>query len=482
MVAKCVLWCHLFLPEHFRDATPEFHRELIRRLLSGQNEYIAAPRGHGKTSVLQGVLCFIVANQLEQFCVVIEKSHTEATEVLRVVREEWKENPRILTVYGECVSADTMGRGRDVKETEDDILINGVRFRAKGFETPIRGLKAGAYRPTKIFLDDVENDEQVRSEDQRRKYMENFTQGVLPALDIHGSVKVVGTILHFASLLRTLIDSHAGIVWGAYDSRAEKPEETILWPERWSWEMLEEKRKDMELEGLPGGKFSQEYLNEPIDDERRSFKAEWLNKRFKESDIETKQLNRFAVLDVADSTGKKNDYTGCVVTDWDADDNWYLKYVKRYRVNITALVDLIFWIWDTYHPMKIGIEKKSLADQVKPLLKAESEKRGVYPVVVEMTPRGRNKEQRILGALQGRFEHGKIYFKENATDDSHLLRGELYDFPMGKNDDICDALSYVGELGCRPYSGGTASNVPSTLDAEIKEYLKSKKKSLKRLL
>jgi hypothetical protein len=60
---------------------------------------------------------------------------------------------------------------------------------------------------------------------------------------------------------------------------------------------------------------------------------------------------------------------------------------------------------------------------------------------------GKRKEQRIIGALQGRFEAGKITFKENATDDTRVLQSELVDFPRGKNDDLIDALAYCEQLG-----------------------------------
>lgn len=686
-VDKCLLWCHLFLPEMFRDESPEFHRDLVGWLLNDKNEYVAAPRGHAKTSVVQGVACFIAANQLEKFCVIIEKSYLTATEVLSVIREAWIDNSRVLTVYGKCVSVDSSGETvLAAKETQADVLINGVRFRAMGFETPIRGIKAGAYRPTWVVLDDIETDEAARSEEQRVKYTENFTRGVLPALDINGRVKMVGTILHEDSLLNKLIRAHSGHLLKAYDPAAEDPQSTLLWPERWSWEKLQSKRAEMEAEGLGTAAFcnpyeapilmadftfkpigevkegdnvigftfddgkrrrlvkttvkktfsrlaktvnvflsngdvvrctpehrwftgrytveqgkykrkcyapatvgsrmmkvlslpkkltfeealdyrylggmidgegackygsiqicqsptknpevyaeiehilnklkisfkvfppcstktsssfvlrggrqlkaeiiwytglaksiqlvetilkepqylikekphvtkiedfgeetvyaletetgnyvawgyassnSQEFLNEPIDASRRTFMDAWLVKRFRPDDLKFKALNCIACIDAAQSISKNADWTAVTVVKWDAENNWYIAYAKREKVGIKGLVDLVFRIQQRFEPQILGVEKNAMKDQLMPLLKEQMEQRRLWPNVVELQPRGRSKEARILGALQGRFESGKIWFMDGANDDQGILRGELRDFPMGKNDDLC---------------------------------------------
>ena len=36
--AKCIAWCRFFLPQMFRDQTPDFHFDLAKRLLSKKNE------------------------------------------------------------------------------------------------------------------------------------------------------------------------------------------------------------------------------------------------------------------------------------------------------------------------------------------------------------------------------------------------------------------------------------------------------------
>jgi len=419
------------------------------------------------TTVVQGCLAFMAAHRLRKFIVLVEKSFTEASEVLAAIRSEFAENPAIRQVYGRLVAKDE--KGRDPEKARDamgDILIGGTRLRAKGFNTPVRGMKSGQYRPDLIILDDVESDEHVRQEEQRRKYMESFTQGVIPAVDIGGSVKVFGTILHMDSLLKNLIDRHGGTIRPAFDRK--DPEGTLLWPERWTLARLMEKRSQMENEGLGESRWAQEYLCEIMDDASRVFAWEWLGKTFKEEEIATKARNRYAMFDVADAKVDGRDYTALTVVDWDADNNWYVVHAKQRRVDILELVDWVFETWGAWKPSKIGVEKNAFEYQVRPLLRERSAERGVYPVVEELADGGRNKESRIVGALQGRFQAGKVFFLADPKDDTAILRGQLYDFPRGKFVDLADSLSYLSDIGTRPFSGGTRSDL---LPAEHREML-----------
>ncbi len=461
-IDKCLLWMRFFLPNYFRDSTPPFHRELIRSNLSEKNEFEAAPRGFAKTTLNQGTICFEIANRTQKFIVIIEKSFNEASEVIKGVAQEWRENEMIRLVYGNLVKVKSDGV-YDEKSSDSlgDIVINGVRLRAKGFNTPIRGLKSAEWRPTKIYVDDVESDEHINNEEQRKKYRENYSQGIVPAIDIEGSIKVRGTILHNDSLLANLITQFKGKIYKAFDKL--DPENTLLWPERWTYFLLMQKKAQMEMEGKGSSKFYQEYLNEAVDDEMRSFRWEWLQQEFTEEDLKFKALAKFWVLDVAESVKDGADFTGEVGVEWDSENNWFIQRAKRHKVNITGLIDLIFNIWQVHKPIKIGVEKKAFEDQIKPLLRIRSEETGVYPVVVELTPRGRNKEDRIRGALVGRFENKKIWFKKGALDDTGNLKSELYDFPHAKNDDLSDSLSYIEELGYRPM--GLKKEVSNTIES-----------------
>jgi hypothetical protein len=474
--AKCVAWMRFFLPDMFQDETPEFQYDLVKRLLSRSNQFIAIPRGFSKTSSAQGVLCFIAVNALRNFCVIIEKSFTEAVSVLSVIRETFADNARVLQVYGALLTKDDAGGDPTfAKDTQGDILVNGVRFRAKGFQTPIRGLKSGPHRPDFALLDDCEEDTHIRNEEQRRKYRENFYSGIIPALAIDGSVKVIGTILHNDSLLKGLIDQHGGLLLRAFDPA--DPERTLLWPTRWTYERLMERKAQMESEGLGSSAFAKEYLNQPTDDDSRLFRYEWLQRKFADALLSGKLLNRFVSIDVADAKGEGHDFTFVTVVDVDVENNWYVQYAKQKRVDAKELIDWIFELWNVWKPLKIGVEKNAFEHQVTPFLKERSIETGVFPVCEELKDGGRMKLARVVGALQGRLASGKIYFRDQARDDTGVLIGQLYDFPRGKFDDGCDALAYIASIASRPFAPQPAPKF-KTLEQEMQEHRRRGSKSL----
>ena len=474
LFCKVIAWGRFFLGHYLRDDTPDFHFALVAENFSKKNEYTAAPRGFAKTTINQLCIAYQCAHKLEKFIVVVEKSFNEAAEVIRGVADEFKDNPMILQVYGHLVKMSDSGDFDDKnKDAQGDIMINGVRVRAKGFNTPIRGLKSKEWRPTKIYLDDVESDEHINSDDQRKKYRENYSQGIVPSIDIGGSIKVRGTILHNDSLLKNLIDQFKGKIYKAFDEN--NPEQTLLWPQRWTYARLMEKKDEMEMEGKGASKFFQEYLNEPLDNENRAFKFEWLQKTYTDEDLKMRAIARYITIDVAESKKDGSDFTGVSVVDWDQENNWFLQHIKRHKVNITGLIDLIFELWQFWKPIKIGVEKKAFEDQIKPLLRIKSEETGIFPIVVELEHGGNRKEDRIRGALVGRFESGKIWFRKDAKDDQLVLKGELYDFPNAKNDDLSDSLAYIQSLGNRPM--GRSKEQKSQVEIEFENY---KRRQMKR--
>lgn len=466
-IYKVIMWGKFFLDKYFRDPSPDFHLRIIEKFFSERNEYFAAPRGFSKTTIFQTCICFSIANNLDNFIVLLEKTFNEAAEVIFAIRDEFSTNPAIRQVYGELISKSEAGIYSDKsKDTQGDVMINGVRLRAKGFNQPIRGLKSKEWRPSRILLDDVESDEHISNFEQRQKYLDNFLQGVLPAIDVGCFVKVMGTILHNDSLLMNLITQHSGEIFRAYDKT--NPENTLLWPSRWNFERLEDKKQQMMIEGKGSSKFYQEYLNEAVDDANRCFHWEWLQNEYTEEDIKFKALNRYITIDMADSKKDGADFTGVCIVDWDSDNNWYIRYAKRYKINLPELIDLIFKLWLDFKPIKIGVEKKAFEYQVKPFLEIKSRETDIKPIVVQLEDGGNAKGDRIKGALEGRFEAKKIWFFKNSIDDQKILRGELYDFPASKNDDLSDALAYISSLGNRPYSKDKSQ--PTTISQELEEY------------
>jgi hypothetical protein len=500
LVDKVLLYGHYFLGHYFRDTSPTFHRELIWRFFSGRNEYTAAPRGFSKTTVLQTCCSFAIVNRMDKFIVIVEKTFTEASEVIKGITDEFIDNEKIIQVYGHLLNKGNTPAIYESKyraqaknsEAKGDVFINGVRLRGKGFNSSVRGLKTRAWRPTRIVLDDIEEDEHINNPEQRHKYENNYNKGIQPAVDVDGTIKMYGTILHQDSLLNNNIHNHNGRIFRAHagSDPESAPIESFLWPERWSRERLIAKRNDMMSSGQSSSAYAQEYLNDPISDDERTFKFPWLwemipkpsnpeetyrvpAQRITMEEFEKIRrkitLNVYAMIDCADATTANADWTGAIVVAVAPNGARFRVDVRREKRNVNAVIALIFEIWEKwqrYGLIKIGIEKKAFADQILPLFEMEKARRGVYPVVEELKPMGRNKQNRIKGALQGLYESGKMIsvgtiradgifipvgnvdeFGTTATDN---LLEELYDHPSAKHDDLSDAEAYEADIVVLP--------------------------------
>lgn len=472
LIDKVLLFGQFFLPDYFRDASPYFHRLLLANYFNNRNTYDAAPRGFSKTTLLQCAVLFECVNRTQKFIVFIEKTFTEAAEVLSAIRAECAENDLLKAVYGEMAKDEDAKKGSKSKDAEGDMFICGVRLRAKGFDQPVRGLKSRAYRPTKIILDDCEQDAHIRNPEQREKYEDNFNKGVQPAIDKDGTIKMYGTVLHEDSLLSNLIRLHGGRVFRAFYIEGEDDYEKaapftvvgehlkrdpkdsgqtvrLLWPSRWDWATLMKKREEMRSKGLSTNAFEQEYRNKPIAEEERKFRWEWLHNPLRRIGLDDllksgRALVGYASIDAAESLRDGADSTASVVVLVDADGNWYLVDVRDDHRNVTDLVSLPFELWEKWKNhglVKIGMEKKAFNDQMKPLLDEQKRLRQKFPVVEELKPMGRSKEGRILGALQGRFELGRVWVCCDVTGrpigDTNRLLDQLYDFPSAAHDDMC---------------------------------------------
>ena len=67
-----------------------------------------------------------------------------------------------------------------------------------------------------------------------------------------------------------------------------------------------------------------------------------------------------------------------------------------------------------------------------------------------MTHGNKKKTERVIWALQGRFEHGKVTLNED--EDWDEFRDEFVMFPTPQvHDDLLDSLSYIDQLAVTSY-------------------------------
>lgn len=203
------LFCRTYFPHYIKHKDKsEFHAwafEHLPRIIAeskGIKQAIAAPRGEAKSTIvtqLFSLWCIITARK--HMIVIVMDTFEQSVEMLEVIKVELTDNLRLRQDYPDIA---TQGR---VWQVGIILTANNIKIKVAGSGKKLRGARHGAYRPDLLLLDDLENDDNVRSPEQRDKLMKWLNKAALKLGPPDGSMDVfyVGTILHYDSVLnRTL--------------------------------------------------------------------------------------------------------------------------------------------------------------------------------------------------------------------------------------------------------------------------------------
>lgn len=126
-------------------------------------------------------------------------------------------------------------------------------------------------------------------------------------------------------------------------------------------------------------------------------------------------------------------------------EGWFVRDVVSGRWGVREAALRLLRTAQSNQVARLGIEKGSLKNAVMPYLSDSMRRLGYFRVPEELTHGGQKKTERINWALQGRFQHGKIWFKKAPWNEK--LIGQLLDFPNPmSHDDLIDALAYIDQL------------------------------------
>jgi len=182
--------------------------------------------------------------------------------------------------------------------------------------------------------------------------------------------------------------------------------------------------------------FSCLYMNLPMRSGDMLFDIEW----FKYFENPPRNLMVYTTVDPAgdpeDSKGDpdynvvmtcgKHMYTGRI---------YVLEYFRA-KCNPGDLIHAIFRHVKKYKPIKVMIEAVAYQKALQYFVRERMKKERLYFSVEGIIHNRRSKNSRISG-LQPVFASGNIFLREHHKE----LESELLAFPLGKNDDLADALS-----------------------------------------
>jgi predicted phage terminase large subunit-like protein len=126
-------------------------------------------------------------------------------------------------------------------------------------------------------------------------------------------------------------------------------------------------------------------------------------------------------------------------------NGWFVENIIYGRWTLDETAAKIFQAVRDYEPVSVGIERGIAKQAVMSPLMDLQKRHGTFFRVEELTHGNKKKTDRVMWALQGRFENGFVTLKKGEWNSRFL--DQLFQFPDAlTHDDLIDALAYIDQL------------------------------------
>ncbi len=262
----------IYLPKYFKHPPSSMHKEMLQWLQEatrerGQRIAVAAPRGHAKSTLVSlTYVLWSICFKTDPFILIFSSTAGQAEDLLSHLKVELEVNALLQADFPEACELPSKPGGPPRWKQGDIITRSGIRVVALGASSRVRGRRHRSHRPTLMILDDLEGDEHTESPFRRAKLQHWFERAVLKAGEAQTNVVVVGTLLHYDSLLARLIDPRKSPRW-----RGKKYQAVTAWsahPHLWEkWESIFHHREEHEGQSGPdaAGEFYREHEDEMLE-------------------------------------------------------------------------------------------------------------------------------------------------------------------------------------------------------------------------
>jgi phage terminase large subunit-like protein len=212
---------------------------------------------------------------------------------------------------------------------------------------------------------------------------------------------------------------------------------------------IDEKEIRSAVQSLSSAAFRQEYMASFESAGGTTFKKEW----FKQA-AAPKGWRVYIAVDLAGFeleekarmvSSLRRDETAIVVVLVDG-VKWHVLRVEHGRWTVRETALRIARAVHKHKPVAFGLEQGILRQAVEPFLREEMQRLNCMVPIGELRHGNQKKTDRIVWALQGRFEHGNVTFEEGA-EWVPWLEDQLLQFPSESvHDDGPDGLAYIDQL------------------------------------
>ena len=213
------------------------------------------------------------------------------------------------------------------------------------------------------------------------------------------------------------------------------------WPERFTREELDEKRRVM-----GGALFEAEFMNRPTDEEAL-VKKEWIKWVAPDEVPSLQALRVFGFLDPSVTAREASDFKAFVTVGFAPDATRYVLDSWIRRASPEAAMDAVYEGFKKFRHERIGMEQNMLHDFLRESVRA-AERRWDFAIPWQGVVHRESKEIRV-SRIAPSLERGEWRFVKGAGNNALLAEQLLFYGTPGTHDDGPDALAGCEEMRAR---------------------------------
>lgn len=433
---------HYFIREVFGYRTDGIHGQMIDFFLDNKFSLVLAPRGHGKSKILQGIITWKIVNSPDTRIIIVSNTDTKAKMFLRTIKSTI-ENSEVLRDFYPPLVGDRWTdhslsiAGRTKIHTEPSLLSVGAGSGA------VTGMHCD-----ELMIDDLIDYDSSRVAMQRERMKEWYRITLLPVLLSSGSISIAGTRYFYSDFYEMVINEleYPTLILPAINSDGSAlcpwlvPLEDKVSP---SGKVLEKGLLSIKKD-LGRIIFSLQYLNDAsLLKEGNIFRWEWMKfydsltfeggKVFVQRGTFKTEIKKIYVsADLAISQKTTADYTVVMAIGMGEDSKLYVLDYSRGHYTFKQQQTVIEGMVNRWDP--VGTIVESVAYQ-EAMIQQLREIGGLRVTPYKTTT---DKVSRAM-AISGWWENGNIYLRKDIMND---IVDELLLFPDGPHDDCVDCLGF----------------------------------------
>lgn len=443
-------YCRTFFPRTVRQPFAPMHHDIWQKMESEArlvNNLMF--RGSGKTSHCRLYTSKNLAYGLSRTILYTGKSEGHALRSTSWLKKAVENN----TLWADTFKIRPGGKWQ---EAEFEVIVGAgtpnemsTWIMAAGIQGSIRGLNRDDYRPDLIVLDDVLDDENAHTAEQRQKITTLVYGALMESLapkseSPHAKMIGLNTPQNKEDFAVQALKDPGWVssVHGCFTKEtANFPTDyqESAWPQRFPTEELRAEKRSATARNMLST-FLREKECKLVSSETASFSIPWLQRYA----YPPENMLTIYAIDPAPPPSDTAIAKGLIKTDFEAHVVWGISGDKRYLLDYALMrgheplwtIKTFFEFQQKYRPIKTLVESVAYQRTLLWILKQAMNQRRMWYPVTEFNDR-RKKFNRIITAHNGPATAGKLFVRADQVD----FLEQFGQFPDVTNDDLLDASS-----------------------------------------